>query len=650
MSVLSFGSNKLQAIALISLLILMNYYIFFFFPATEGWWQTYAYLINKGLRPYIDFNMAFPPLFIYFNVILLKINDHFIFYRLIGIAEIIIIFILLASILNKFYSKSIALNSSFISIYLMMNMYLFIPNDYHVFVNLLTTASLFVYVNYKVSKNNFSRFLYLTLTTLFVVAVLLVKQNIGIMLTCSIIIILIVEDYRNRSLYSLFFIFFYILFFYIFSIFMDFTLQQFFELIFHNDSKGSITSLAFNFFLNHLNRKYFLTSLLLAIFFIYIGKYFTNKYRNKLLLIIGLITIVLLILKHRSPLNDYLIITTLSYMWIELWKLKKSSFKYDLVLIFFSLIYANTLTADISMMYIYIISAFLIAATLNYYRDTLESKTYTLISYTLLLMVSIAFMRDKFRHPYEWWLSQSKISESKYVLPYEQLKYIHVDQATANFFKTVHDVIQSNSVGNDVYLYPHIPIFYMLDNKVPFSSNPVQWFDVTTTKNITEELENLKKNQPNLVIMLTPKGAAYSLHEALKKMPQKQIEIPKYFNSMVVVGKYKLIKYQIYDNDLFRDQISSEQLLRLEYQVLNPTLFNKYIVDLNISSRNTTIIKVKSKNRDLYYIDMFTHKLCPYDQITITAPANQIDSIAQKIGPPNDLKESLNALKIYKKL
>lgn len=651
MNIQSFMINKLHTIVLLLLLVLMNYYIFFFFPATEGWWQTYAYLVSKGLTPYIDFNMNFPPLFIYFNALLMKINNYFVFYRLIGVIELLIMFILLANILKKFYSNDIALNASFISIYLMMNMYLFIPNDYHVFVNLLTISSLFAYINYKYKNNYLSKLLYLALTTFFIVTVLLVKQNIGIMLTCSIILILIIEDYRNRSFYSFFYLFFYVMSFYLFSILMDFKIQQFFDLIFHNDSKGSITSLAFNFLFNDLNREYFFVSLGLATIFIYFSKYSTNLYRNKLFISIVIIAIALLIFRHHSPLNKYLIIITLSYMWVELWELRKSFDKYDLVLIFFSLVYANTLTADITMMYIYIISTFIIALTLTYCKNHLDTKTYTFISYIVLIMVSIAFIRDKFKYPYEWWsASQAKISEAKYSLPYEQLKYIHVDQSTANMFNTIYNVIQYNSHGNDLYLYPHIPIFYVLHNKVPLTNNPITWFDVTTTQNITEELDNLKKVHPNLVIMLTPKGAAYSVHERLKKMPQKQIEIPKYFNSMIVNGKYQLIKYQIYNNDLFKNSISSKQLITLEYQVLNPNLFNKHILDLNISSENTTILKIKSQNKDLYYLDMFAHSLRPYDQITITAPANQVDFIAQKIGPPDDLKETLYALKIYKKI
>ena len=56
-----------------------------YFPLSEGWWETYGYLINQGLIPYKDFNLAFPPLVPLVSAFLLKyVSGDFFTLRLIG--------------------------------------------------------------------------------------------------------------------------------------------------------------------------------------------------------------------------------------------------------------------------------------------------------------------------------------------------------------------------------------------------------------------------------------------------------------------------------------------------------------------------------------------------------------------------------------
>ena len=52
-------------------------YTLFFFPPTEGWWQAYEYLYNKGFQFYADVNLALPPLFLIFNSWILHLTDSF---------------------------------------------------------------------------------------------------------------------------------------------------------------------------------------------------------------------------------------------------------------------------------------------------------------------------------------------------------------------------------------------------------------------------------------------------------------------------------------------------------------------------------------------------------------------------------------------
>jgi len=632
------------------LLVAMNFYVFFFFPATEGWWQTYAYLLKNGMKPYENFNMAFPPLFIYYNLVLIKISNYFVVYRIVGIIQVVVIFVLLAQALRKFYSVIVSLIASFLGVALMMNNYLFIPNDYHAFVNLLTLAGIYCYLEFRTSERKSSKIAFIMLTALFLVATLLVKQNIGLFVSLALIAILLIEDYRNNTIYFLYFLASYLLIFAGLCGLLNLSVEQFWDITFQNDAKGSLTTLAFNFFLNDINRKYFYLSCALAAFYIYVQRSGRQELFNKGLLWVCSIAIPLLIYQHLSPLISYVIICTLAYMWIELVSLRESKLGYDVLLIFFSLVYANTLTADITMMYLFIVSAFLIAKMLAYCELNYTSNKFKILIFGLLILFFSAHIHDKYKFPYEWWGRQSKIRQATYALPYEQLRYIRVDKATANLFEAVKEAIDSDSNGNDVYLFPHIPVFYELHNKLPMTRNMVQWFDVITQKNMDQEVLDIKKLRPNLVVILTPTAGAYAVHEIIRKMPQAQSQIPKYLDSQVAQGKYRLIKYQINNNDIFGNEASAEGIITMEYQVLNPKVFNQIVADLDTASKRISIIKINSNGQELYYKEMLGHKLQPYDRVTIQSPASQVDLLAQLIGTPDDLAESLSALKVYKKL
>ncbi|MDD2828645.1 MAG: hypothetical protein PHW18_03610 [Sulfuricurvum sp.] len=643
-------STNIQLLILSTAILFMNFYIFFFFPPTEGWWQTYGFLLNKGLTPYIDFHMAFPPLFIYFNALLLKITDYYVIYRLIGVIEIFIIFFLIIKVLRNFYHQKIAYYTAFFAIYLMMNLYLFIPNDYHTFVNLLTILSLYFYVQYRNENKPIMQLVYMVCLGLSLNGLLFVKQNVGLIFSLAILLIFFIEIFRKNYLPFIYYLLIYIGAFANVSIWMGLSLQEFVNITLQNDSKGSLVNIIFNFILNETNRKYFYSSLVMSFLFLITKKYRYRDMLFKIILFISILIIVKHIFDHQSNIIQYIIIATIAFLWIKLFSLRQDIQNYDLLLIFFSLVYANTLTADITMIYLFIIAAFFIAEVLLYYRRILAYHTFKIMILFLISIVLIAHLKDKAKHPYHWWGNQSNVKEAQYSLPYEQLKYLYVDKATFLLFKDVKEAIDRHSVGDDIYLFPNIPIFYQLHNKRPLTENPVQWFDVITNKNMKNEILKVEKQEPKIVIILTPTALAYTVHTKIKKSPQLQSEIPRYFNSMVLAGNYKLIKYQIYSNDIFGNEIGSNNLITLEYQVINPSQLNKSLNELNLSDIQFTVNEIISEGKSLKEDKMWEHKFEKFDRINMTAKARDVDIIAQKIGPPDDLKEELNALKIYQKI
>lgn len=599
--------------------------------------------------PYKDFNLAFPPLFVYFNYALFQFWNNFVFYRLIGIVEILIIFLLLTKILSNFYFRKISLVAAFIGVTLMMNIYLFIPNDYHVFANLLTLAGIFFYLEFSNAQSNGKRLLYLYATALLLTALLLTKQNIGALLIFAILVVLLYGDFMNRSRYVAHYLIALALFFLIQSALMHLSPDQFLALTLKNDAKGSVGSILFNFALNELNRKYIFIAVSLTLLLSFIKLRLKSSIHQWPFHAVVAITILALAYWHHTPFITLLIISTLSFLIIEFSKRGESKLRYGLPFIFLCLIYANTFTSDITMMYLFSATAFLIAEIIFLIESNYSQKIF-IISCTLFVSTFfVSHMREKFYLPYEWWGAQSSVNKATHHLPYDALKFISVDKSTSTFFATVKSAIDTYSHGDDIYLFPRIPIFYELHNKLPLTQNPVQWFDVISQKNMEDELREIKQAQPALVIMLTSSAAAYAIHEKLKHQPQIQSMVADYFDSEVSKGKYQLLNYQILNNDIFLSPESSAGRLTTAFKVVNPAIFGNTIADISALPKDISVIKVITRQGDLYYQETLRYKLKPFDQIVLQSQAAQVEQIARLIGPPDENKELFNALKIYRR-
>lgn len=643
------AKNTWLAIILAAMLALMNFFAFYIFPPNEGWWQSYAYLISKGQVPYKDFNLAFPPLFVYFNYLQLTLSDYFAIYRLVGIAEVLVVFLLLTKLLTNFYSRKISLVAAFVGVTLMMNIYLFIPNDYHVFANLFTLAGLTLYLEFSKETATGKRLLYLYATALLLSSLLLTKQNIGALLIVAVLATLLYGDFPNRTRYVVHYLVALALFFLGQSALMHLSPDQFVALTLKNDAKGSVNSILFNFIFNELNRKYFILAVTLTLLYFLLRRRLRNPIHQWPFLILGAVTVLTLIFTHQSPLITLLIVGTISFLLIEFSKQKKSKLKYGLPFIFLCLIYANTFTSDITMMYLFPAAAFLVAEILSLIESNFSQKIFVTSCVFLATMFFVAHLRDKFYFPYEWWGTQSSVSQATYRLPYDELKFISVDKSTSIFFTAVKSAIDTYSHGDDIYLFPRIPIFYELHNKLPITQNPVQWFDVISQRNMEDELRKIKQAQPALVIMLTSSAAAYAIHEKLKHQPQIQSMVADYFDSEVSKGKYQLLNYQILNNDIFSSPESSSGRLTITFKVVNPAIFGNTIADIGALPKDISVIKVITHQGDLYYLETLRYKLEPFDQIVLQSQAAHVEQIARLIGPPEEKKDFFNALKIYRR-
>ena len=167
-------------VIVVLLIFIFNLFLFNkYFPVTEGWWEKYAYLFNSGLSPSEDFEIAFPPLFMYINSIYLDLfGKNFFIFRLIGVFLFTLQSILLLMILKKFFSTNVSSLSVLLAEFLFISMPIFIAKDYHTYVYVFEFMTILFLLKSVKSDEKKSQYFLLIVSTIFVTLLFLIKQNI----------------------------------------------------------------------------------------------------------------------------------------------------------------------------------------------------------------------------------------------------------------------------------------------------------------------------------------------------------------------------------------------------------------------------------------------------------------------------------------
>jgi hypothetical protein len=656
---LDFKKYYLFILAAISVLV-SNYFILFFFSPTEGWWQTYAYLINQGKKVYIDFHLAFPPLFLFYNSLLMKISDSYLFNRVVGVFVVLLGYLFLFGLLRRFFSYYASLFSALFGVYLFMFSYLYIPNDYHAFVNLFTVISLYLFVVVfdSIASADFSKaFIVIVILSVSSVAVLLVKQNIGLLLIFGILFSYMFYMVEYRSWYwlliALMYLFLIALFLFIALSVFSMSLKDLYDLIFENDSKGSYAVLLGRFISDKINIRY----LIYAFFILGLYNIIYLRYRerirvfldNRYVLWAFLGTLVFLLFdKYRYAL-DVLLVLMLAGLMIKGWRWIKYQERDVLLIVFVFLVLANSLTAEITVTYMYIIIAYFAGSLYSYYEVRMQEKLYYGVA-IMTFFVFISLIYSKYIMPYEWWgYPKSGVEKSKYVLPYDELRGLYVNKSTYNLFSTIKKKVYNSS--GKVYFYPHIPYFYCLHKLTPYTKNVVQWFDVITTKDMLSDLNYIKSSSPDLVVMLTPPWPAYTVHSDMKNDRLYQVDLLNYFDKMVGLGKYKLDTYQIYDDGLFGDNVNSGENVDFSFRVINPIVIGKTIDELYSDGIIKCYFFINNIFSYSYKVnDIRSHRLRYGDVIEAQLQYSMLNDLMQVFGSANIRAQSKNVLIIYRKI
>uniref|UniRef100_UPI002620855D glycosyltransferase family 39 protein n=1 Tax=uncultured Campylobacter sp. TaxID=218934 RepID=UPI002620855D len=229
-------------------LLIFNHY----FSLQEGWWETYAYLVNRGEVINKDFYLAWTPLFVYINAFYQKIfGINFFAFACIGVVAAMIQVILLYAVLREFFSRVSSILGATFASFLWFGMETYIAKDYHTYVFIIEFSTLLFLVKSIKNKNSKKGIIYQILGILFLVLLFFIKQNVGLVLFASLFVSYAfisssVKDYLKRIGFLLLFT---IIFFASINFIMPFDSSS----ITDNDSKGSLWTIATRFWTNNVN-------------------------------------------------------------------------------------------------------------------------------------------------------------------------------------------------------------------------------------------------------------------------------------------------------------------------------------------------------------------------------------------------------------
>lgn len=650
-----------------------------YFPLTEGWWETYGDLINKGWVPYKDFNLAFPPVIptIYAKAIQLFGVDFYAF-RLLGIGVHAVVVCLLIVWLRHFVSTSAAVTAVVLGSFLAMSNSTYIVKDYHLGVDALLAATLALVAQglrwlrlctdegYKFNRcgrrvDDVRTLLAFGLSGTCVAVLALVKQNVGILFGIG----LIVSALTYLPLRTGFAVVSSSLIGAAMGILViqmgvpGWDLSQFVALASDNDAKGSIVTVLTRAVTDPLNKSVIVGAVIIFFAFAVSQKLSSSEEIRKTLhpllpargdlgsawWIYSFSVAVLLVIywaSFYSVVIPFAIAVLMSYAAMGRGHDNDGNSIAMFVPALLLLAYANTTTASFNFAGMYIPIVFASAVVFERLRF---SKLARRVGAIILGTILITVVGRKWILPYEWWgYDQGPIFSATREVGVSELEGIYVDQDTRDAFIMVNSLVDQHSLSKtDALFYPSIPIFYLLNDKLPPFHAVVQWFDVITDKQAIEMLRAFENDPPRVVVLLDPPEFVYEGHARLKGDALVQSNIRNAIVRAARNGKYRLVGTKVLESRARRKILYKTSALTVE--VLNEDLVGKDWLHLCGRPCDPSQIAITSwRRRDGAPLDRET-TLRLGDVVSLTAPEQVIDEIIESAG--RQLRQDRYVLQVF---
>jgi len=562
-------NKKLQIVAgsLISVGIIFAYSLLTynkFFPITEGWWSVFSHYILNGQVPYRDFYMFLPPAYpLLITKFISLFGYNFIYLRILGVILTALTTGLLFLIFNRITTPVVACFVTIGAMVCYQAFNAFIPYDYNEFVTffilLMVAGFLSLTVLFHKKEYGYKFWGIVLCIGLLNGIVLMTKQNVGFLtITFSGVIFVVLRLARARAL-ALYFVagILIALFFPILWLARNGAWSAFFQQVFldASSSKGGLFGVFFAWIPRLLTAK----NIKYLVFFIILlaASYWRNFFPRAQLnnqklsgrlpeniaffgvllacatvifpiffidaknfgFIIGNGKLLKSIAGSNVAITAFFSLGVIIYSGIKIFKKQGDQERYfDLFVIgIFGLVLQ--LSCGMSTKF----SEFgavlfwgLTYGTLLCLRTPWNIGRVLVVGQCLIGIFFFAYTKEA--RPYAWWgVESSSVREAvNRVEGIPFLEGFYLSAKDIALFKKVNSAILSSSQKNDsVFIFPHMPIFYLMNDRYPGTFALVHWYDVAPDKVVLNDLEKISGRLPKVFIILDDGGAAMDFHEQL---------------------------------------------------------------------------------------------------------------------------------------
>ena len=213
-----------------------------------------------------------------------------------------------------------------------------------------------------------------------------------------------------------------------------------------------------------------------------------------------------------------------------------------------ALLAGNGTSAGLSEVSIYYGVALIIAIILQFTSMNVISA---LIPIGACILLSTYLIEMKFQSPYAWWSVTSKDIRKQVCAPASgDLRGICIEPNKYEAIMKLVNAIKSESNPNDhLYVFPHLPIFNLLSQRLPYQNTVVSWFDFSSQAAMLSISTGILREPPPLLLIARLPVEVFEAHERLfngtNLLPQRYIL--EAVDQQVKKGKLYLVETEVID-------------------------------------------------------------------------------------------------------
>lgn len=176
------------------------------------------------------------------------------------------------------------------------------------------------------------------------------------------------------------------------------------------------------------------------------------------------------------------------------------------------LTFGNGTSAGLSEISMFVGVAALLAFAMNAWSRYLFPA---LLPAAVALSLCLVLVEKKFDAPYTWWSVATPPVQTDSCAPARGLlQGLCLPQRDYASIERIGNAIEADSSpGEPIYVYPHMPFFYLMTDRPPFDNAVVSWFDFTSAREALKVSRDLRAKTPAVIVFAEIPDYVLSDHE-----------------------------------------------------------------------------------------------------------------------------------------